>query len=145
MRDKQRYVLKEISDAFSNGYRHILLEAPTGFGKSAVAVAVAKTLGTSYICTSTKDLQAQYHNDFPFIAMIKGKCNFPCLVKEDFVNHGTYECNTCDNITGSKRRKFSSSFRGAPANTCNHTSVEYGLCLTDSAFKRECLQVPNTC
>jgi ATP-dependent DNA helicase DinG len=60
-RDSQTQVLKEISESLNSGYKHILLEAPTGFGKSPVAVAVAMTLGSSYICTSTKDLQTQYY------------------------------------------------------------------------------------
>jgi ATP-dependent DNA helicase DinG len=41
-------------------YRTIILEAPTGFGKSPVAVSMGVTLGSSYICSATKDLQAQY-------------------------------------------------------------------------------------
>ncbi|MGC1929530.1 MAG: hypothetical protein WA667_11185 [Candidatus Nitrosopolaris sp.] len=60
VRDSQTSVLKEIDAALASDYKYILLEAPTGFGKSPVAIAVALTLGTSYICTSTKDLQTQY-------------------------------------------------------------------------------------
>jgi ATP-dependent DNA helicase DinG len=59
LRERQSYVLNEIATGFASGYKYIVLEAPTGFGKSPVAIAVALTLGTSYICTSTKDLQAQ--------------------------------------------------------------------------------------
>jgi ATP-dependent DNA helicase DinG len=59
MRERQSYVLNEIA-GFASGYKYVVLEAPTGFGKSPVAIAVARTLGTSYICTSTKDLQTQY-------------------------------------------------------------------------------------
>ena len=43
MRGKQSYVLKEIATAFASGYKYIILEAPTGFGKSPVAIAVALT------------------------------------------------------------------------------------------------------
>ena len=60
LREKQSYVLNEIATGFASSYKYILLEAPTGFGKSPVAIATALTLGTSYICTSTKDLQNQY-------------------------------------------------------------------------------------
>jgi len=60
LRERQSYVLKEIDVAFTSGYKYIVLEAPTGFGKSPVAIAAALTLGSSYICTSTKDLQTQY-------------------------------------------------------------------------------------
>jgi superfamily II DNA or RNA helicase len=47
-RDKQLVVLNEIEGAFASGYKHILLEAPTGFGKSPVAAFAALTLGSSY-------------------------------------------------------------------------------------------------
>ena len=35
---RQRDILNEIATAFASGYNYILLEAPTGFGKSPVAV-----------------------------------------------------------------------------------------------------------
>jgi ATP-dependent DNA helicase DinG len=70
-RETQTHVLNEICEGFNSGYKHIILEAPTGFGKSPVAIAVALTMGTSYICT-TKDLQTQYSRDFPFLRVAKG-------------------------------------------------------------------------
>jgi ATP-dependent DNA helicase DinG len=119
-RGSQTQVLREISEAFNSGYKHILLEAPTGFGKSPVAVAVAMTLGSSYICTATKDLQTQYSKDFPFLRATKGANNFRCLVKEDFIKNRTYRCGACasDNV-----------------NECRHTSVEYGPCMTNKFFQ----------
>ena len=120
----QRYnqitVLNQICDAFNSGYKYIILEAPTGFGKSPVAIAIAMTLGSSYVCTSTKDLQTQYSRDFPYLKVAKGKNNFPCLVKEDFIRNGIYQCGICvsDN-----------------ANECYHTTVEYGPCMTNESFK----------
>jgi hypothetical protein len=88
LRKSQDYVLKEIDSAFKSGYKYILLEAPTGIGKSGIAISVARALGTSYICTSTKDLQTQYARDFPFLRVVKGKNNFICAVKEDFIKDG---------------------------------------------------------
>lgn len=119
-RNYQESVLGEISSAFNSGFKHIILEAPTGFGKSAVAVSVALSLGSSYICTATKDLQDQYSRDFPFIRSAKGKSNFRCMVKQDFIDNDTYRCGICatDNV-----------------NECYHTSVEYGPCMTDDSFK----------
>jgi hypothetical protein len=38
---------------------------------SPVAVASALSEGSSWICTSTKNLQTQYNNDFKWIAMAK--------------------------------------------------------------------------
>jgi ATP-dependent DNA helicase DinG len=92
LRERQSYVLNEIATAFGSGHKYIVLEAPTGFGKSPVAIAVALTLGSSYICTSTKDLQTQYARDFPFLRVAKGKNNFICAVKDDFIRNDTYKC-----------------------------------------------------
>lgn len=61
---KQVEVLEQIANAINAGFRYIVLEAPTDFGKSPVAIAIARTLGSSYICSATKDLQTQYTNDF---------------------------------------------------------------------------------
>ena len=82
-RENQKTVLDQICDTFNSGFKYIILEAPTGFGKSAVAITLALSLGSSYICTSTKDLQTQYSKDFPYIKTAKGKNNFPCLLKQD--------------------------------------------------------------
>lgn len=83
IRSNQEKVLGEIDQALKSGYKYIFLEAPTGFGKSAVAVALSRFLGSSHICTSTKDLQTQYSKDFPYLYEVKGRNNFPCIVKED--------------------------------------------------------------
>jgi ATP-dependent DNA helicase DinG len=119
LREKQSFVLKEIDDAFASGYKYIVLEAPTGFGKSPVAIAAALTLGSSYICTSTKDLQTQYCRDFAFVKPAKGKNNFPCEVKDDFIKNGTFRCEPCG---------------GGLQTGCHHTSVDYGPCMSDKDF-----------
>ena len=83
IREKQKSVLADIESAVKSGYRQIFLEAPTGFGKTPVAIALARYLGSSHVCTATKDLQTQYRRDFPFVVEVKGRGNFPCIVKED--------------------------------------------------------------
>ena len=83
VREKQKKVLEMIDSAIKSGYMQIFLEAPTGFGKTPVAITLARYLGSSHICTATKDLQTQYRRDFPFILDVKGRSNFPCIVKED--------------------------------------------------------------
>ncbi|HYX71319.1 MAG TPA: DEAD/DEAH box helicase family protein, partial [Nitrososphaera sp.] len=83
IREKQKKVLDMVESAVKSGYRQIFLEAPTGFGKTPVAITLARYLGSSHICTATKDLQTQYRHDFPFVVEVKGRSNFPCIVKED--------------------------------------------------------------
>ncbi|MGB6591828.1 MAG: helicase C-terminal domain-containing protein, partial [Candidatus Nitrosopolaris sp.] len=117
-RESQFGVLNQIGTAFASGYKYIVLEAPTGFGKSPVAIATALTLGTSYICTSTKDLQSQYARDFLVVKVAKGKNNFICEVKSDFIKDGTYKCGLDSNNA-----------------KCHHTSADYGPCMNNESFK----------
>ena len=134
-RQRQDHILKEICDAFNSGYKRIILEAPTGFGKSPLAVSFALTLGTSYICTSTKDLQSQYANDFSYLKVAKGKSNFPCLVKEDFTREGKYRCKICFSPAGPRQSKSLKEVEDLVTSECKHTTVEYGPCMTDEAFR----------
>ena len=119
-RNNQDGVIRQICEAFNSGYKHIILEAPTGFGKSAIAITIARTLGSSYICTATKDLQSQYSRDYQFLKIAKGKSNFLCRVKEDFVESGKYLCSSCNSKTDLE---------------CKHTSCDYGPCLSDESME----------
>jgi ATP-dependent DNA helicase DinG len=79
MRPYQRDVLDQIESALNSGKKFIILEAPVGFGKSAVAAALCRHLRSAYVLTSTKQLQEQYSADFGFTTVM-GKSNFTCLV-----------------------------------------------------------------
>lgn len=122
IRPKQYDVLKTICDAFNSGFKIVVLEAPTGFGKSPVAIALARALGSSYICSATKDLQTQYVRDFPFLRAVKGMGNFTCPVKEDFIKNGTYACGKCGILNRNEAKK-----RTNP-DECDHKTVQYGPC-----------------
>lgn len=61
--------------------RMMVVNAPTGAGKSGIAVAAASLLGgRTVVATSTKPLQQQYLNDFTSVGMvdIRGRANYPC-------------------------------------------------------------------
>ena len=77
-------------------------------GKSPVAIATALTLGTSYICTSTKELQTQYAKEN----------NFQCLAKDDFIRNGTFKCGLDSNNA-----------------KCRHITADYGPCINNESFK----------
>ena len=125
LRSTQADVLKGICEAYNSGVKVIVLEAPTGFGKSPVAMAVARTLGSSYICSASKDLQDQYVRDFPFLRPVKGMNNYSCLVKEDFIENKSYACGKCGILDQSTGKKVTNQ------NECNHKIVEYGPCRGD--------------
>ena len=137
VRSKQLEGMKQIAEAINEGYKIIILEAPTGFGKSPVAIALAKTLGSSYVCSATKDLQSQYTKDFPFLRSVKGMNNYDCLAKEDFILNGSYLCKSCGINQKEKRANKSGLdqyiFGNDPnIKECRHKTVGYGPCRGES-------------
>ena len=60
--------------------RVTMLEAPTGIGKSALALALGEVTGSPYtvVTTATLSLQDQYDKDFPAVAKLVGRNNFKC-------------------------------------------------------------------
>ncbi len=78
MRPHQKEVIEQIGAALGSK-RFIILEAPVGFGKSAVAATFCRHLASAHVLTSTKQLQEQYAADFGF-PVVKGRSNFRCLV-----------------------------------------------------------------
>ncbi len=79
MRPLQKEVLDQVEAAISQSKKFIVLEAPVGFGKSAIAASLCRHMGSAYLLTSTKQLQGQYSVDFGF-PVVTGKSNFTCLV-----------------------------------------------------------------
>lgn len=79
-RPHQVRAIREIVEYFEAGYRWVMLDAPTGAGKTVIGEAVRQILSRQslYLCT-TKTLQAQFVHDFPYAALIKGRSNYPTL------------------------------------------------------------------
>jgi len=86
IRDQQREALDFIIDNIEDK-RFFVLEAPTGIGKSAIALTLSKWIQDhvsaenqkgAYLVTTQKILQNQYINDFPEIANIWSKSNYQC-------------------------------------------------------------------
>lgn len=60
----------------------VVIQAPTGSGKSLIgAVAAAYYYDSTYL-TGTKVLQDQIVDDFPEFALLKGRGNYPCVAFE---------------------------------------------------------------
>lgn len=85
-RSTQVAVLNAVEKAFKDGYKNVLLEAPVGSGKSAIAIACAKFYEDAHILTPRKSLQNQYVEDFAHedIAMMKGRSAYPCTIDSSF-------------------------------------------------------------
>ena len=117
-RDNQTSVLNQICDAFNSKVHNI----------GGSYRLWQKSCGNSRCYDFGLELYLYFYQgftnpvckDFPYLKTTKGKNNFPCLVKEDFIKNNTYRCGICvsDN-----------------ANECYHTTVEYGPCKTNESFK----------
>lgn len=79
-RTGQAEALERARAAFEAGKRFVVVEAPTGSGKSAIAVTLAREANSAYVLTNQKILQHQYVTDFPDLALMKGRSNYDCLV-----------------------------------------------------------------
>ena len=81
LRDIQKQVLGPMMEAVNEGYRNIVVECPTGSGKSALAKTIAQAFGVpSYIVTHLKGLQAQYLKEMPYMKSVMGRGNYDCLL-----------------------------------------------------------------
>jgi ATP-dependent DNA helicase DinG len=84
-RPQQIEILDFVKSSIDSGKKFIMIDAPTGVGKSYAAIMVAEwyrkeiTKGAKTdIVTNTKILQDQYVKDFSFAANLKGKNNYWC-------------------------------------------------------------------
>ena len=105
-RTGQREAIERAREAFGRGKRFVVVEAPTGAGKSAIAVTLAREASSAYILTAQKILQDQYLRDFPELAVMKGRANYPCLVAPThaaaapcIVGRRFPECDDCPYFT----------------------------------------------
>lgn len=98
----QREAIEAAREAFGEGKRFVVIEAPTGAGKSAIAVTLAREAASSYLLTAQKILQDQYVRDFPDLSLMKGRANYDCLVAPThaaaapcIAGHRFPECDDC--------------------------------------------------
>ncbi|KKN98621.1 hypothetical protein LCGC14_0147330 [marine sediment metagenome] len=79
----QEDAIKRVTQAL-NDYDDVILESPTGSGKSVIAMVFAKYIsdtleGNSFLLTPRKELQDQYSESFSDnVFVFKGAANYPC-------------------------------------------------------------------
>lgn len=83
-RDGQKKCIEFAAKAFNEGKRIVILECPTGSGKSTIAMTLANMVKNSFYLTITRILQDQLVNDFDDIVELKGKTAYPCTFYERY-------------------------------------------------------------
>ena len=76
---RSRDVCTECGKPKNKTFKYVILEAPTGTGKSWVASTLALWKKDVTILTSQKGLQDQYESDFPFVKTVRGRDNYDCI------------------------------------------------------------------
>jgi ATP-dependent DNA helicase DinG len=115
LRKAQKKALDEIQTAIENGKRDIFIQAPTGTGKSLIALEISRLLKAngqkSYILTSEKSLQQQYEADctgkfsthHSDVTSISGIDTYTCDV-----NGEKFSLGVCRNLGLSNREAIAS-------------------------------------
>lgn len=88
-REQQSQILQFVKDSVKDDKKFILIDAPTGVGKSYAAMMIADWYISEVdpkakidVLTNSKLLQDQYLKDFKFIANLKGKDNYWCRTNQ---------------------------------------------------------------
>lgn len=73
-------------DAINMGYKNIVIRASTGYGKSDMAIMIGEKFKEDeyYLLSANLGLTAQYRGDFKQLEEVKGRNNFPCLMKPGY-------------------------------------------------------------
>lgn len=78
-REGQKEAIEFALRSFNDGKKVVILECPTGSGKSAIGMTIADMVSRSYYLTVTKILQDQLINDFgDEIVELRGRGSYPC-------------------------------------------------------------------
>jgi Rad3-related DNA helicase len=98
-REGQERAIQFACDAFNSGKRIVVIECPTGGGKSTIGMTLANMARSSYYLTVTKILQDQLMDDFgDKVVELKGRnsyeCDFYSRFGEKMVNGKILTANT---------------------------------------------------
>lgn len=100
LRPQQIQAVNEIMDAYRRGVDVVVMDAPTGTGKTLIAELVRRKLGvksSTYVAHSLS-LQDQFLADFPYAKVLKGRTNYPTLLRKDLTaaDCGGAKCGWCE-------------------------------------------------
>ena len=168
-RKEQAKILNEVEEEFKKGTKYIVIEAPTGVGKSHIGATLAlasskcdpalhdielthvklkqmpsDALGRfgGYILTTTKQLQDQYDTLFDNSSIIKGKNNYKCpkFVKTTpMFAKCTYDRNLIHECYMKGNCPYLEDFRSAMLNNFSVLSYSLFLTLPPNARRKEIL------
>ena len=83
----------------NDDFDNVVIEAPTGIGKSAIAMTVQARFQSAYLLSPSLGLTDQYKRDYgSVLEEVRGRGNFPCWVRE-----GTATNAPCYSVSSGKK------------------------------------------
>lgn len=127
-RGTQKTVIEEIDKAFKSGKRIVILEAPVGSGKSAIAMTFTRAYGDSHVITPRKSLQDQYYEDFEEdIVLMKGRNAYPCTYD---ATPAMYK-SVCNKVAMGSIKPPSREDTSCANGPCNGSPPVWKMCIED--------------
>lgn len=114
-REGQKEAIEFALKAFSEGKRIVIIEAPTGSGKTAIGMTIAKFFDNMYWLTATKQLQDQLVDEYgSLVVELKGRNAYECDVWDRVKNKRRWNLT----LTPSQIEKLDSGFRNCAVGLC---------------------------
>lgn len=119
-RGNQENALDQIADAINRPeIRFVVVQAPTGAGKSPIGMALANASENAFVLTSNKLLQDQYVRDFSDdIADLRGRSNYACKTHPGFTCSSS-PCRSSPSGRGQCSREKACGYHDALAGAVN--------------------------
>jgi Rad3-related DNA helicase len=138
-RPDQKIAVARAMHEFDTGVRLVLLDAPTGGGKTICGEAIRRLLGpgrTTYACTDHA-LQAQLNRDFNYCYDLRGRANYATLDYSDqfdlpWNDPERITCDDCDFKEG--ECSFCSPVDDCPYRIAKADAVEARLSSTNTSY-----------
>jgi len=137
---QQIEAVAKANEYFDAGERFVFLDAPTGTGKTVMGEAIGRMVADrrQYMCT-TKSLQDQFVDDFPYACLLKGRANYPTGIypkrfhPDD--NFGTHlSCSECTYTKDKPSCKWCVSKARCPYEIAKRDALHAELAVINTAY-----------
>ncbi len=130
-REAQWRAAIETVEAFENGARVVFADMPTGSGKTLYGDLVARLLQQPavYMCT-TKTLQDQVLEDFPYARVLKGRANYATM----FEAFPEITCDDCDGIVEENNCSYCDPMHQCPYRRAKAQAIRSQLAVVNCAY-----------
>lgn len=129
-RDLQSNAMALVLDAYDRGADVVMLDAPTGTGKTLLAEMIRRAGGfrnALYVC-NTIGLQDQFLADFPYAQLIKGRSNYRPLsgpAEATCADCTGQECDWCETPSGDVACPYKIARQRALSSALSVTNTAY--------------------